>query len=570
MAPLYILSPRQCSNKFGITPDLFVPLPGINMSPMIHFFPHPVSRPLPVRFNNPFDYTPHPLCAEAASIVQNYLRGMDFWKKNPEEGKMFGVLIVKTPEGETGFLAAFSGILDGNYLHPWFVPPIYNLQQPDGFFREEEQNISLLNDKIRQLNTSSDYREILQALALTTQESVLSLSAAKTRLKADKLARDTRRQQGISPEEEKQLIRESQQGKADYKRLERQWKDRITGLQNKASHFSRQVEALKQERRQRSAALQQRLFEQFRLMNAKGETKNLCSIFQENGHSLPPAGAGECAAPKLLQYAYRHQLHPVAMAEFWWGTSPKTEIRRQGYFYPACSAKCGPILSFMLQGLNLEPSSGDETENRSFPEIVYEDQWLLVINKPAGMLSVPGKSPRLSVYDLIRSNYPAATGPLLVHRLDMDTSGLLVAAKNKTIHAHLQRQFLNHTFRKKYIALLEGPVSSNQGRIKLPLCPDPADRPRQMVSETYGKPAITFYRVIERTPRHTRIAFYPYTGRTHQLRVHAAHPLGLNHPIKGDRLYGQKSDRLYLHAEYLEFIHPVTGEKIRLEKKADF
>ncbi len=537
---------------------------------MIHFFSHPVAGPLPIRFTDPFDYTPHPLCIEAAAIVQNYLHGMDFWKRNPEEGKMFGVLIVKTPEGEIGFLAAFSGILDGNYLHPWFVPPIYNLQQPGGFFHQEEQNISLLNEKIRQLDTSSKYRQNLQALALAEKESALSLSAAKAQLKADKLARDLRRHQGISPEEEKLLIRESQQGKATYKRLERQWKEQIAGLENKVSHFSQQIEALKQERRQRSAALQQRLFEQFRLLNAKGEMKNLCSIFQENGHPLPPAGAGECAAPKLLQYAYRHQLHPVAMAEFWWGTSPKTELRRQGYFYPACSAKCGPILGFMLQGLNLESSPGNETENGDFPEIVYEDEWLLVINKPAGMLSVPGKSSRLSVYDLIRNNYPETMGPLLVHRLDMDTSGLLVAAKNKAVHTHLQRQFLNHSFRKRYVALLEGSVVQDQGRIGLPLCPDPTDRPRQLVSETYGKPTVTLYRVMERTPHHTRIAFYPYTGRTHQLRIHAAHPRGLNCPIKGDRLYGQKSDRLYLHAEYLEFIHPVTGEKIQLEKKADF
>lgn len=537
---------------------------------MIHFFPHPVSGSLPARFTDPFGYTPHPLCIEAAAIVQNYLCGMDFWKKNPEEGKMFGVLIVKTPQGEIGFLAAFSGILDGSYLHPWFVPPIYNLQQPGGFFRKEEHHISLLNEKIRQLDASSEHRESLQALALAEQESARSLSAAKARLKADKLARDSRRRQGISPGEEELLIRESQQGKAAYKRLERQWKDRIAGLQSKAGSFSRQIEALKQERRQRSAALQQRLFEQFRLLNAKGETKDLCSIFRENDHSLPPAGAGECAAPKLLQYAYRHQLHPVAMAEFWWGASPKAEIRKQGYFYPACNAKCGPILGFMLQGLNLDSSPDEGAGNQDFPEIVYEDEWLLVLDKPTGMLSVPGKSPRLSVYDLIRNRYPGTTGSLLVHRLDMDTSGLLVAAKNKAVHAHLQRQFLNHSFRKRYIALLEGTVTQDQGRIRLPLSPDPSDRPRQMVSDTYGKPAVTLYRVIERLSGLTRIAFYPYTGRTHQLRVHAAHPLGLNCPIKGDRLYGQKSDRLYLHAEYLEFIHPVSGEKIQLEKKADF
>ena len=297
----------------------------------------------------------------------------------------------------------------------------------------------------------------------------------------------------------------------------------------------------------------------------------MCTIFEEEVHKIPPAGAGECAAPKLLQYAYLNHLEPVAMAEFWWGDSPKTEIRRHGYFYPSCKGKCGPILKYMLQGLNVEPNPlsdacGVETEL----EIVYEDEYLLVINKPEGLLSVPGKNNADSVFRRMRERYPDATGPMIVHRLDMSTSGLLLIAKSKEVHQNLQAQFKRRTVKKRYIALLDGVILNDEGEINLPICLNADNRPRQMVSWKYGKPAMTQYKVLERLQTRTRVTFYPITGRTHQLRVHAAHPQGLNCPIVGDRLYGRESDRLYLHAEYLEFEHPISSEIIRVEKSPSF
>ena len=367
------------------------------------------------------------------------------------------------------------------------------------------------------------------------------------------------------------MIRESQFQKAELKRLERSLKEHLSSLQKETDTYISQIEALKNERKSRSATLQQQLFEQFRLLNARGEVKDLCSIFAHTVHKIPPAGAGECAAPKLLQYAYFHHYRPVAMAEFWWGDSPKAEIRHHGHYYPACKGKCEPILGHMLQGLEIEENPLLEDNHRTTVlDIIYEDDYLLIVNKPAGMLSVPGKETADSVYSRIRHLYPDATGPLVVHRLDMATSGLLLIAKTKEVHQNLQAQFSKRSIKKRYTALLEGIVSDEEGTIDLPLCLNPLDRPRQIVDKEHGKPAITRYRVLARTESQTLVAFYPLTGRTHQLRVHSAHSLGLHCPIKGDELYGSKADRLYLHAESLEFTHPVSKEKVTIEVKADF
>jgi tRNA pseudouridine32 synthase/23S rRNA pseudouridine746 synthase len=307
------------------------------------------------------------------------------------------------------------------------------------------------------------------------------------------------------------------------------------------------------------------------VLNAKGEKKDLSELFKDTTQKVPPAGAGECAAPKLLQYAYQNGLIPIAMAEFWWGDSPKQEIRRHGYYYPACKGKCEPILKHMLVGLQVDENPlQKEALRKKELEIVYEDEWLVVVNKPAGMLSVPGKSDSDSVYQQMIKRYPNATGPMIVHRLDMATSGLLLIAKNKEVHQNLQAQFKNRTIEKRYTAILDGCIKMDEGIIQLPIRPEPNDRPRQVVDHIYGKPAITRYQVIERKAEQTRISFYPLTGRTHQLRVHAAHPFGLNAPIIGDELYGIKADRLYLHAEYIAFQHPITNQKITIEKKAGF
>lgn len=542
---------------------------------MLHRFTTSITDiPLPERFTYPFCYTPHPLCILAAKEVQSYLTRQTAWKDELRQGKMFGVLIVQTEHGETGYLAAFSGILAGKNLHPFFVPPVYDLLQPQGFFKIEEENISSINRNIRQLENDKAYAALSAELARTIQSAENILATAKAQLKEAKTAREQRRKEKeLNAQEEAELIRESQFQKAEYKRLERSWKARITTLQTQTEDWERRISALKSERKTRSAALQQKLFEQFGMLNYRGEVKNLCEIFGQTVHKTPPAGAGECAAPKLLQQAYLHGWKPIAMAEFWWGDSPKTEIRHHGHYYPACKGKCEPILQHMLQGLQVEENP--MLKRMQVPsqnlEIVYEDPWLSVINKPAGMLSVPGKEDAVSVYSLMREQYPEADGPLTVHRLDMATSGLMLIAKTKRVHQNLQAQFKNRLVRKRYVALLEGVVPKDKGTVDLPLCLNPLDRPRQMVHTEHGKPAITDYQVLERLDgKRTRIAFYPHTGRTHQLRIHAAHPLGLHCPIIGDELYGEKADRLYLHAEYLEFTHPITGETVRITKEAEF
>ena len=526
---------------------------------------------LPRLFTYPFHYTPHPLCVMAAGEVQAYINKQTRWKEELYKGKMFGVLIVRTSNGQTGYLAAFSGNLCGSNSHSFFVPPVYDLLKPDGFFKIEEEQISAINHQIGQLQNCDRYLELQQKMERETASSQQALSEARKVLKAAKEKREQRRLHRPNENEQAAMIRESQYQKAEFKRLERYWKEQISEIKTELESFSSQIEALKAERRNRSAALQQKLFQQFNFLNAKGETKNLCAIFEETVQKTPPAGAGECAAPKLLQYAYLSGLSPIAMAEFWWGESPKTEIRHHGYYYPSCRGKCEPILRHMLQGLNVEPAPSERYSlSQNMPEILFEDQWLLVLHKPEGVLSVPGKSEEQSIYSLLRARYPEATGPLVVHRLDMATSGLLLAAKTQEVHRHLQAQFENRSIKKRYIALLDGILPEEEGVIDLPICPDYLDRPRQMVNEELGKTAITRYQVMDRRNGQTRIAFFPLTGRTHQLRVHAAHPLGLNCPIVGDELYGRKAERLYLHAEYLEFIHPVSGQRMVIEKKAEF
>lgn len=541
---------------------------------MLHRFTTSISDiPLPERFTYPFCYTPHPLCVMAAEEVQHYLSKQSDWQEELSQGKMFGVLIVQTEDGSIGYLTAFSGILAGKNIHPYFVPPVYDLLQPQGFFKIEEENISAINRRIRRLEEDKKYIDLRSDLTQTIQSAQDALSIAKTQLKEAKDKRELLRKTGqLNAKEEAELIRESQFQKAEYKRLERSWKDKIASLQVEAGNWEKQIQELKTERKVRSAALQQQLFEQFRMLNYRGEAITLCDIFEQTVHKTPPAGAGECAAPKLLQQAYLHHWKPIAMAEFWWGNSPKNEVRHHGYYYPACKGKCEPILRHMLQGLEVEANPMQQEAERGNEKlnIVYEDQWLLIINKPAGMLSVPGKERQTSIYDLARKAYPEAEGPMIVHRLDMATSGLLIIAKDKKTHQHLQAQFKNRSIRKKYIALLDGIVPEDEGTIELPLCPNPLDRPRQMVDTQYGKPAITYYQVLERTDKYTRIAFYPHTGRTHQLRVHAAHPSGLHCPIIGDELYGKKDKRLYLHAESIEFTHPVNGQSMCITEKADF
>ena len=543
--------------------------------PMLHRFSTSIAEiPLPEKFTYPFCYTPHPLCVLAAEEVKSFLSRQTEWTEELQAGKMFGVLLIRDEDGEIGYLAAYSGILAGRNDHPFFVPPVYDLLNPDGFFKKEEEQISRINLSIREMEEATEYKALQEQLDNLQQEAEKDLRLSKSLLKEAKQRREAQRQSGnLTEEEAAALIRESQFQKAEYKRKERNWKERLLPLQKQTAAYEQQIRQLKTERKERSSALQQRLFSQFRLLNRKGETRDLCDIFAHTAHKTPPAGAGECAGPKLLQQAYLHHWTPLAMAEFWYGNSPQTEIRHHGHYYPACQGKCAPILSHMLQGLEVDPNpqKKKKKESAGLPlETVFEDEWLTVVCKPAGMLSVPGKEETVSVYDLMRQRYPSSQGPLLVHRLDMATSGLLLVAKTKQTHQALQALFKKRQIKKRYIALLQGCVAQDQGVIRLPIGPSHLDRPRQMVDETYGKPAITLYTVLNRTAAYTRVAFYPQTGRTHQLRIHAAHPAGLHCPIMGDELYGTKAERLYLHAEMLEFIHPVTGKLLHIERKADF
>ena len=541
---------------------------------MLHRFRHSIaSFSLPTRLNNPFHYTPHPLCELAARELQAYLCERKEWTEELSAGKMFGVLVVKDSAGTVGFLTAFSGNLAGSNSHEYFVPPIYDMLRPGDLFRTEEAAISDLNRQIETLETDVRYRGLLRTIEETETEAAREIAAAKARMRIAKTAREARRREHPDENTQTALVRESQYEKAELHRLKQSWKNRIASLHAQRTSIAERIESLRCERKARSAALQAKLFRKFRLLNALGEIRDLAEIFAPTPQGTPPAGAGECAAPKLLQQAYLHGWKPIAMAEFWWGDSPKTEIRHHGHYYPACKGKCEPILQHMLQGLQVEENP--MLKRMQVPsqnlEIVYEDPWLSVINKPAGMLSVPGKEDAVSVYSLMREQYPEADGPLTVHRLDMATSGLMLIAKTKRVHQNLQAQFKNRLVRKRYVALLEGIVPKDKGTVDLPLCLNPLDRPRQMVHTEHGKPAITDYQVLERLDgKRTRIAFYPRTGRTHQLRIHAAHPLGLHCPIIGDELYGEKADRLYLHAEYLEFTHPITGETVRITKEAEF
>ena len=538
----------------------------------VHRFQSSVEGVIPPRrFTFPFHYTPHPLCVKAAEEVQEYLRQQTAWTEELQRGKMFGVLVVEDEQGALGYLAAFSGNLAGENQWDFFVPPIYDLLRPGSYFPKEEQRISDINHEIERLQTDAHYLALRHTAQQEQTQANQALSEAKAFLKAEKQRREQLRQAGVDEATATALIKESQFQKAEYKRLERSWQDRMRQTQAEINAWETKIEQLRQTRKQRSAALQQWLFEQYQVLNACGERKPLTEIFAPTSQGTPPAGAGECAAPKLLQYAYIHHLRPRCMAEFWWGNSPKQEIRQHGNYYPACKGKCEPILGHMLQGLAVDPNPlwVDTAEEKPL-EILWEDAWLLVVNKPAGMLSVPGKGAVNSMASRLRRRYPDAEDPMVVHRLDMATSGLLLVAKRKTIHQQLQAQFHHRTVRKRYIALLEGIVSTDKGTISLPLAPNLLDRPRQQVDAVHGKPALTHYEVLGHTADRTRIAFYPQTGRTHQLRIHAAHPAGLGCPIVGDTLYGHPADRLYLHAESLTFTHPVTNERITVVSPSPF
>ena len=548
----------------------------------------------PERMNNPLDYQPHPLCIAVCKELQTYLSEREDWREEIDKGKMFGVLIVENAQPASGapkigYLAAYSGQIGGRSDWDDFVPAVFDYLQPDGYFKTHEAEISGINQSIRKLEANTHMKEAKGLILQLQEERKHTIAAYQEKIKKAKAKRDARREAGsLNPEEEAEMVKESQFMKAELRRLKKSLSEK-TSLETEYEAYQADILSLKQLRKTLSDALQQWLFSQFRMQNHEGESKDLLKIFRDAAlrdypqatiatsriaalKMVPPAGSGECCEPKLLQYAYSLGYKPLQMAMFWWGESPKEEIRHHLHFYPACNGKCKPILQWMLPASTFEPAAVDLSLYNKV-ETLYEDREIAVIHKPEGLLSVPGKdAAQPSVYALMRSKYPEATGPLIVHRLDMSTSGVMMIAKTEFAYHRLQKAFLNHQIQKKYVAIISGKVIPEKGIISLPLMPDYLDRPRQIVDHELGKEAITEYEVLEPVDdSHLRIALYPKTGRTHQLRVHCAHQEGLNAPILGDPLYGnEKAARLHLHAEEITFEHPLTGKKMTITRKADF
>ena len=526
---------------------------------------------LPRQFTCPFLYEPHPLALMAAQQVQHYVASRTDWTEELAAGKMLGVLVARDGEGRLGYLAAFSGNLAGSVQHEYFVPPVYDLLDPQGEFKQGEEQITAINHEVERLEHAPELAAMLQRKTFARQKMADEMADFKTVMAQHKLERDQRRGQGhLTDQELEAMLNQSRFEKAELKRIRQRHEATIQEISDEIGIFRHQIEALKTRRKAMSEALQERIFRLFIVKNARGESRDMVEIFKPLG-TLPPAGAGECCAPRLLNYAFNHDLRPVCMAEFWWGASPVGEVRHHGHYYPACRSKCKPILDFMLQGLDVEDNPLEEPLEENMPlDIIYDDQWITVLNKPSGMLTVPGKALEDSLLTRYQASHHEAVGPIVVHRLDQETSGLVVFAKDKATHKALQQQFESRTVTKCYVAILDGIVEHDEGMIDLPLLPDVDDRPRQRVDHAIGKPAVTRYRVLERRDGATRVAFYPLTGRTHQLRVHASHPHGLNCPIRGDRLYGTASSRLMLHAQSITFVHPVTGREMTFQTPSAF
>jgi tRNA pseudouridine32 synthase / 23S rRNA pseudouridine746 synthase len=544
------------------------------------------SYDLPEKFTFPFYYEPHPLCLVAAKQLQQHLETQTQWQHNfgladnkkTAIGKMFGVLLVQKNNGEIGYLAAFSGKLADKNLLPKFVPPVFDMLSEDGFFLSEQLVINDINKQIKTLEQNPKISGLKLALNIEKTAADIEIQNHRQKMIAGRRERKSQRssaETNLSPtaflELKEQLSKESIKHKNQLRDLNIYWAEQIDKAAVPLNQLIDELSNLKDKRKTLSANLQQKLFSQYRFLNKNGVEKNLNDIFQNTVNPTPPAGSGECAAPKLLNYAFKMKMKPLALAEFWWGTSPKSEIRQHKNFYAACQSKCQPILAHMLEGIEIDenPLLTNPGIGKSI-DIIYQDDVMVVINKPADLLSVPGKNIEDSVYLRMKQQFPQATGPLIVHRLDMSTSGLMVIALTKQANKNLQQQFIKRTVKKRYIAMLDGMLEQEEGSISLPLRVDLDDRPRQLVCYQYGKPAETRWQVIERTNSQTKVYFYPKTGRTHQLRVHSAHSSGLYMPIVGDDLYGTKADRLHLHAELLSFNHPDTMELMSFQTEAEF
>ncbi|MCU8043033.1 MULTISPECIES: RluA family pseudouridine synthase [unclassified Shewanella] len=555
---------------------------------------------LPQRFTFPFYYEPHPLCVIAANELQRHLETQNDWQHNfgltgeltGAIGKMFGVLLVQDPQGKVGYLSAFSGKLAEQNHWPGFVPPVFDMLAKDNFFHAENLQINQINEQLLAVENHPDIPRLSNELNAEQAQAQAKLAAHRQVMIDGRQSRKTQRNQlavqwAANPTDdtlrentaiEAKLSQESINEKNQLRDIKRYWDERIHAISQALTLLTDKRDALRLQRKQLSAALQQKLFEQYRFLNIRGAEKSLNGIFNGTVELTPPAGSGECAAPKLLHYAFKHCLKPLAIAEFWWGAPPKSEIRQHKQFYPACLRKCQPILGHMLEGLVVDdnPLLTNPAEGKTL-SILYQDEAMAIVNKPAEFLSVPGKEIEDSVYSRMRQTFPNATGPLIVHRLDMSTSGLMVIALTKDAHKQLQKQFIQRTVTKRYVALLAGiPTAMADkpaaGKISLPLRGDLDDRPRQLVCYEFGKAAQTYWELshIDEMARTARVYLSPKTGRTHQLRVHCAHSEGLNTHIVGDDLYGTRANRLHLHADLLMLQHPVTREQMRFQVDPDF
>ena len=558
------------------------------MSSYFQYFKQPITAyELPKKFDYPFYYEPTEIAKQACKEVQEYLENQTDFEHNfglendlssTPIGKMFGVLIVRNKKNEVGYLAAVSGKLANSNQHKIFVPPVFDMLNKNGFFLEQEERLNEINHILESIEDDQNYLQLKEDFLQSEINSKLKIEEGKQLLKSNKKDRKSQREtisSTLSEEEiqffEEDLVKQSLRDKYEFRVLSEKLDAEKQLLLNKINVFENEISSLKEERKTKSNSLQNQLFNQYQFLNKFKQEKGLLEIFSNTVFQQPPAAAGECAAPKLLQYAFQNDLEPICMAEFWWGDSPKSEVRKHGQFYPACTGKCEPILGHMLQGIELnENLLLKQNSIIEELEILYQDDDLVVINKPEEFLSVPGIEIKDSVYLRIKHQFPLATGPIIVHRLDMSTSGILVLALNKESHKLLQQQFIKRKVHKRYIALLDGNIEHDNGFIDLPLRVDLDDRPRQMVCYEHGKTAQTKYEIITRKNNKTLVYFYPITGRTHQLRMHASHRLGLNAPIIGDDLYGKKANRLHLHAESLEFTHPKTKELMKFQVEPNF
>lgn len=612
-------------------------------------------------FTNPFRYVPHPLVRKAAGIAMRRVSCLaDDLRRAFEEGKMMGVMVVEVPseirdfndwlceDERLGFLCAFSGSVAGRGAVEGFVPPIFDLCEPGGYYRARESEISILNRRIACLEGFSELAGLREELSAAERSRDEEIGLLKARMAVSKRERDEIRSELADQSRLAELVRESQFEKAELHRLKVSWNERIAEIKERLQMFDDEVDALKKNRAQMSDDLQRWIFGQYAVHNALGEVSTIRDIFAGQG-LVPQGGTGDCAAPKLLNHAYIMGLRPLAMGEFWYGVSPDSAVRVHGHFYPSCTSKCGPLLGFMMKGLfrkggfeNLNPSHdkswipadglkpycfGTNVHSRfsdglataqkatgghvfsrppfrnslkeqlhevqsvdigTFripksgydgpePEVIFEDEWIVVVEKPAGLPSIPGLDGRGSVLEWLNGVFGECRYEA-VHRLDMDTSGVMVFARTSEAAVSLRRQFEDRSVSKTYIARLSASSSSEplvtgrKGVICLPLGPDYDERPRQKADRAHGKEAVTEYEVASLNQDGTAdLVFHPVTGRSHQLRVHSAHPLGLGRPILGDLLYGGYSvddeaataGRLHLHALEITFRHPFTGKTVR-------